>query len=148
MEKILGLDVGQKRIGVAASDLLGMLAQPVRTIDHRSSESAILEIERILREMQIRKIVVGLPKNMDGSEGFQAEYTRKFADKLKKACGDIEIIYWDERLTSKMARQSLAHIKTEKAKGKKLIDTVAAVHILQSYLDSSPDKKRDPIYGG
>lgn len=138
MEKILGLDIGEKRIGVSASDLLGIFAQPVKTIERKSNDSAILEIAEILAKEGIVKVVVGLPKNMDGSEGHQAEYTRRFAGKLKERCPKIEIIYQDERLTSKMARQSLSHIRMEKAKEKKLIDTVAAVHILQTYLDARP----------
>lgn len=136
MEKILCLDVGEKRIGVAVSDLLGLLAQPVETVLRKSGKDAIRQIGEILKRDHIRTVVVGLPKNMDGSEGFQAENTRKFAQKLTEMFSDVEIVYWDERLTSKMAYQSLSHIKVEKAKEKKLIDTVAAVHILQSYLDA------------
>lgn len=136
MEKILCLDVGEKRIGVAVSDLLGLLAQPVETVLRKSGKDAIRQIGEILKRDHIRTVVVGLPKNMDGSEGFQAENTRKFAQKLTEMFSDVEIVYWDERLTSKMAYQSLSHIKVEKAKEKKLIDTVAAAHILQSYLDA------------
>lgn len=136
MEKILCLDVGEKRIGVAVSDLLGLLAQPVETVLRKSGKDAIRQIGEILKRDHIRTVVVGLPKNMDGSEGFQAENIRKFAQKLTEMFSDVEIVYWDERLTSKMAYQSLSHIKVEKAKEKKLIDTVAAVHILQSYLDA------------
>ncbi|MDO4721354.1 MAG: Holliday junction resolvase RuvX [Peptostreptococcaceae bacterium] len=138
MEKILGLDIGEKRIGVAMSDLLGMFAQPVRTIERKSNDSALREIAEILAKEGVVKVVVGLPKNMDGSEGYQAEYTRRFAEKLKERYPTMELIYRDERLTSRMARQSLSHIRMEKAKEKKLIDTVAAVHILQNYLDARP----------
>lgn len=136
MKKILCLDVGEKRIGVAVSDWLGLLAQPVETVVRKSTADAVERIGDLIRKEAAEKIIIGLPKNMDGSEGFQAESTRKFAQRLLEVVPDIEVIYWDERLTSKMARQSLSHMKIEKAKGKKLIDTVAAVHILQSYLDA------------
>lgn len=136
MEKILALDVGEKRIGVAVSDLLGLMAQPVGTINKKSNQQAIDEINAIVHREGTQKIVVGLPKNMDGSEGFQAENTRKFINKLVESLEDPEIIFWDERLTSKMARQSLSHLSLQKAKKRQLIDTVAAVHILQGYLDA------------
>lgn len=136
MKKILCLDVGEKRIGVAVSDWLGLLAQPVETVVRKSTADAMERIAFLIRRDAVEKIVVGLPKNMDGSEGFQAESTRKFVGRLLESVPNVEVIYWDERLTSKMARQSLSHMKIEKAKEKKLIDTVAAVHILQSYLDA------------
>lgn len=137
MQKVLGLDVGEKRIGVSVSDLLGMLAQPVKTILRKSNKEACEEIADILQRENIRKIIVGLPKNMDGSEGVQAENTKKFIEILKEYVQHVDIVYWDERLTSKMAKQSLSHMKVKRAKEKRLIDMVAAVHILQSYLDAN-----------
>ncbi|MBP2027794.1 putative Holliday junction resolvase [Acetoanaerobium pronyense] len=134
MEKILCLDVGEKRIGIALSDLLGLTAQPLYTLKRKNTKDAIREICDIIQRESIKKAVIGLPKNMDGSEGFQAEITKKFSETLKKHA-DIEIIFWDERLTSALAKRSLSHMKIGKAKEKNLIDTAAAVHILQSYLD-------------
>ncbi len=137
MRRILGLDVGDKRIGIAVSDLLGMMAQPMYTLTRKSTKDAINEIFEIIIKEDIKQVVVGLPKNMDSTEGIQAKRTRDFSQLLlEKTNSNIEIIYCDERLTSKMAKQSLSHIKLAKAKEKKLIDTAAAVHILQSYLDS------------
>jgi putative Holliday junction resolvase len=137
MRRILGLDIGDKRIGIAVSDLLGMMAQPLYTLTRKSTKDAINEIAEIIQKEGIKQVVVGLPKNMDSTEGIQAKRTRDFSQLLlEKTNSNIEIIYCDERLTSKMAKQSLSHMKLAKAKEKKLIDTAAAVHILQGYLDS------------
>ncbi|WP_352407318.1 Holliday junction resolvase RuvX [Acetoanaerobium noterae] len=137
MRRILGLDIGDKRIGIAVSDLLGMMAQPLYTLTRKSTKDAINEIAEIIQKEDIKQVVVGLPKNMDSTEGIQAKRTRDFSQLLlEKTNSNIEIIYCDERLTSKMAKQSLSHMKQAKAKEKKLIDTAAAVHILQGYLDS------------
>ena len=138
MRRILGLDIGDKRIGIAVSDLLGMMAQPLYTLTRKSTKDAINEIAEIIQKEDIKQVVVGLPKNMDSTEGIQAKRTRDFSQLLlEKTNSNIEIIYCDERLTSKMAKQSLSHMKLAKAKEKKLIDTAAAVHILQGYLDSN-----------
>ena len=137
MRRILGLDIGDKRIGIDVSDLLGMMAQPLYTLTRKSTKDAINEIAEIIQKEDIKQVVVGLPKNMDSTEGIQAKRTRDFSQLLlEKTNSNIEIIYCDERLTSKMAKQSLSHMKLAKAKEKKLIDTAAAVHILQGYLDS------------
>ena len=137
MRRILGLDIGDKRIGIAVSDLLGMMAQPLYTLTRKSTKDAINEIAEIILKEDIKQVVVGLPKNMDSTEGIQAKRTRDFSQLLlEKTNSNIEIIYCDERLASKMAKQSLSHMKLAKAKEKKLIDTAAAVHILQGYLDS------------
>ena len=137
MRRILGLDIGDKRIGIAVSDLLGMMAQPLYTLTRKSTKDAINEIAEIIQKEDIKQVVVGLPKNMDSTEGIQAKRTRDFSQLLlEKTNSNIEIIYCDERLTSKMAKQSLSHMKLAKAKEEKLIDTAAAVHILQGYLDS------------
>ena len=137
MRRILGLDIGDKRIGIAVSDLLGMMAQPLYTLTRKSTKDAINEIAEIIQKEDIKQVVVGLPKNMDSNEGIQAKRTRDFSQLLlEKTNSNIEIIYCDERLTSKMAKQSLSHMKLAKTKEKKLIDTAAAVHILQGYLDS------------
>lgn len=134
MEKILCLDVGEKRVGIAVSDLLGLTAQPLYTLKRKNTKDAIKEICDIIQRDRIKKVVIGLPKNMDGSEGFQAEATRKFAKNIEDIL-EVEIIFWDERLTSALAKRSLSHMKIGKAKEKNLIDTAAAVHILQSYID-------------
>ncbi len=137
MRRILGLDIGDKRIGIAISDLLGMTAQPLYTLTRKSTKDAVNEIVEIIIKEDIKEVIVGLPKNMDATEGIQARRTRYFSQLLlEKTNSTIDIIYCDERLTSKMAKKSLNYMKLAKAKEKKLIDTVAAVHILQGYLDS------------
>lgn len=141
MKRILALDIGDKRIGIANSDLLQMTAQPLYTLTRKNTKSAIEEICGIILKDNIETLVVGLPRNMDGTEGFQAQAARKFAESIRSYLKDeIEIVFWDERLTSKIAKQSLSHIKMAKIKQMKLVDTVAAVHILQSYLDNKKIK--------
>ena len=97
--RILGIDYGDARVGIAVSDLLGFMAQGVRTIKNRGTEKLLTELKEILDEYKPEKIVIGLPKNMDGSEGFRVDATHEFADALKTIY-DGEIIFWDERLSS------------------------------------------------
>jgi putative pre-16S rRNA nuclease len=134
MERILGLDVGDKTIGVAVSDLLLLTAQGITTIQRESKKKDFKALEDLIDEYKIKKIVVGLPKNMNGSLGPQSEKTMKFAEKLKNKF-DMEIIYIDERLTTVSAERVLIEGDMRRKKRKKVIDKVAAVFILQSYLD-------------
>ena len=102
MRRILGLDIGDKRIGIAVSDLLGMMAQPLYTLTRKSTKDAINEIAEIIQKEDIKQVVVGLPKNMDSTEGIQAKRTRDFSQLLlEKTNSNIEIIYCDERLLAK-----------------------------------------------
>lgn len=134
MERILGLDVGDKTIGVAVSDLLLLTAQGITTIRRESKKKDFKALEDLINEYKIKKVVVGLPKNMNGSLGPQSEKTMKFAKKLKNKF-DVEIIYIDERLTTVSAERVLIEGDMRRSKRKKVIDKVAAVFILQSYLD-------------
>lgn len=134
MERILGLDVGDKTIGVAVSDLLLLTAQGITTIRRESKKKDFKALEDLISEYKIKKVVVGLPKNMNGSLGPQSEKTMKFAKKLKNKF-DVEIIYIDERLTTVSAERVLIEGDMRRSKRKKVIDKVAAVFILQSYLD-------------
>ncbi|RKD27916.1 putative holliday junction resolvase [Caminicella sporogenes DSM 14501] len=133
--RIMGLDVGDKTIGVAVSDLLGLTAQGVETIRRTSNKADFGRIKEIVEKMEVKKIVIGLPKNMNGTIGPQGEKVLKFADKLKKKV-DVEIIMWDERLTTVAAEKMLISADISRKKRKKVIDKVAAVYILQGYLDS------------
>ncbi len=144
MNKIMGLDVGDATIGVAISDGLLLTAQGKTTIRRTSLKVDIdLLIDYIVDE-KINKIVVGLPKNMNGTIGPQAEKTQDFAKKLAKKIKysdriedrDIEMIMWDERLTSKAAERSMLEANLSRKKRKKIIDKIAAIYILQGYLDS------------
>lgn len=133
--KILALDVGNKRIGTALSDPLNILAQPLYTIHRKGLERDIEEILNIIKENNVGTIVVGLPKNMDGTVGFQGEKTQKFAEILSNHT-DIEIVMWDERLTTISARRIMIENDVKQKDKKNLVDTVAAVVILENYLNS------------
>lgn len=134
MQKILSLDIGKKKIGIAITDLLQITAQPHSTIRSKNIEEQIKKIIAIVDENSIKTIVVGLPKNMNDSEGEQADWTKKFVQKIIEKKEELEIVYIDERLTSKMALSSLKHMNMKKIKEKGLIDTIAAVNILETYL--------------
>ncbi len=134
--RILGIDYGDARVGVAVSDLLGMTAQGVRTIKNTGIKRLLNELGEVLSEYKPEKIVIGLPKNMDGSEGFRAEATYKFAEKLKTVY-DGEIVFWDERLSSLGAKRYLNETNTRGQKRKNVLDTVAACIILEGYLSKN-----------
>ncbi|MBZ4662447.1 MAG: ruvX [Caloramator sp.] len=132
--RILGLDVGDKTIGVAVSDPLGWTAQGVKTIKRIGIKKDLQEILNIIKEYNVEKIVVGLPKNMNGTLGPQSEKVLNFCDKLKEVC-NLEIILEDERLTTVAAERMLIEADMHWSKRKKVIDTIAATYILQGYLD-------------
>lgn len=134
MERILGLDVGDKYIGVAISDLLGYTAQGLTTIKRESNVKDFGAIERLIKEHNINKMVIGMPKNMNGSIGPQGEKVQKFANKIKNKF-KIDIIYIDERLTTVAAENLLIEADVSRKKRKQVIDKVAATYILQTYLD-------------
>ncbi len=133
--RILGIDYGDARVGVAVSDLMGLTAQGVGTIKNNSKKQLFSELGVILDEYKPTRIVVGLPKNMDGSEGFRAEATYKFADALKKIYKG-EIVFYDERLSSLGAKRYLTETNTFGKKRKRVLDTAAACIILEGYLNS------------
>lgn len=135
--RILGLDVGSKTIGVAVSDELGWTAQGLKTIQIQEDEqkSGISELEEIIREYGIEKIIVGLPKNMNGTIGPRGEISLQFA-KLLKNRFSLPVELWDERLTTMAAERILLTADVSRKKRKKVIDKMAASLILQSYLDS------------
>jgi len=144
MKKIMGLDVGDATIGVAISDGLLMTAQGRTTIRRESIKKDIDDLIDFIIEDEIDRIVVGLPKNMNGSIGPQAEKTISFVKKLQKKLKysdrldnpEIEIIMWDERLTSVAAEKSMIDADLSRRKRRAIIDKIAAVYILQGYLDS------------
>lgn len=134
--RILGIDYGDARVGVAVSDALGFMAQGVKTIKNTGLKQLLSELNEILMEYKPEKVVIGLPKNMDGSEGFRAEATYKFADKLKTIYSG-EIVFWDERLSSVGAARYLNETNTRGKKRKNVLDTVAACIILEGYLNKN-----------
>ena len=130
MHKIMALDVGTKRIGIALSDYLQVIATPHSTIDRMPENKAIELINNIAKENRVEKIVVGVPINMDGTKGFQAEDCQNFAQKIL----GFDIIYEDERLTSEEAEQRLRTRKIDFRKNKGLVDMESACVILEQYL--------------
>ena len=135
--RILGIDYGGKRTGVAISDETEFLASSIGNVTGTNSDNVAKEIAKICEEHNAKKIVLGLPKNMDGSEGFRAKQTHDFADKLKELLPDIEIIMYDERMTTLAAAQYMNITDVRGKKRKNTIDTLADKIILQDYLDSN-----------
>ncbi len=135
--RIIGIDYGDARVGIAVSDLLGITAQGVKTIKNTGIKQLLGEIKAIINEYKPEKIVIGLPKNMDGSEGFRVDATRDFAEKLKTVYKG-EIVFWDERLSSMGAERYLNETNTRGKKRKAVLDTVAACIILEGYLSAHP----------
>ena len=137
--RILGLDVGQKTIGVAISDPLGYTAQGITTIRRTKKINDIEEVKRICNEYSVETIVVGLPKNMNGSVGFAGEKIQEFSELLKESI-NLEIVFWDERLTTVAAHRAMLEADLSRGKRKKIVDKVAATYILQGYLDRIANK--------
>ncbi|MDO5062581.1 MAG: Holliday junction resolvase RuvX [Peptostreptococcaceae bacterium] len=133
--KILALDVGNKRIGTAVSDELGMFAHPLYTVHRKGLQNDIKAILGIVQEHKIDEIVVGLPKNMDGTIGQQGEKTIYFADAIRKE-KEIKITFWDERLSTKTAKDIMLSNNIKQINKKEIVDTIAAVVILDNYLSS------------
>ena len=133
--RILGLDYGESRIGVAVSDLLGMLATPLDTICEKDREEQLKKTMAVAQQYNCEKIVVGYPKLMDGTVGHRAEYTEEFAKELSERLG-VEYVMWDERLSSAEAHRVLEAGGVSGKKRKTKVDKIAAVIILQGYLDS------------
>lgn len=135
MKKYIALDIGDVRIGVAKSDILGMLATPVETIDRRKTK-AVKRIVELCREVNTTSIVVGIPKSLDGTEKRQAEKVREFVAKLEKEIKDLEVIEVDERFSTVMADSILNDLNKKGAiEKRKVVDKMAAAIILQTFLD-------------
>lgn len=130
--RIMGLDFGERTIGVAVSDALLLTAQGIKTI--RRSKKELEELRGIIEEYEVHEIVLGYPKNMNGTLGPRAQMTEEFADILKEEFG-LGLILWDERLSTVGAQRSLIEADVSRAKRKQVIDKMAAVFILQGYLD-------------
>ena len=131
--RVLGIDYGDSRVGVAVTDPLGITAQGVGTVKNSGMKKLIAALSEIIVKYEPEAIVIGMPKNMDGSEGFRAQATYKFADRLK-AVYDGRIEFVDERLTTVGASQFLNATNTRGEKRKGVIDTVSACLILESYM--------------
>ena len=134
-KRVMALDVGTKRIGVAVSDEIGMLAQGRGYISRFSDKKAVEEVRMTAEKEQVRGVVVGFPINMDGTIGERARDARKFAEQVKDATG-VPVTLWDERLSTKEAERVMISADVSRKKRKEVIDKVAAQIILQGYLDS------------
>lgn len=132
--KILALDVGDVRVGLAYSDALELSVNPLESYRRKNTDEDFVHIADIIKSYKIQKIVVGLPLNMDGTEGPRVEATRQFVDSLMKYT-DLPIDWQDERLTTVTAENLLIEQKMRREKRKNVIDKVAAMVILSSYLD-------------
>lgn len=136
MGRILGIDYGDRRVGISVSDPLGITSQGVCTLENKVFDKMMENLKKIIDEYSPSEIVLGMPKNMDGSVGFRGEITLEFKEKLEKISNDAKIVLWDERLTT-VSADRIFHVTGTKGKDrKKVVDTVAASIILQSYLDS------------
>lgn len=135
MKRIMGIDYGDARTGVAISDLLCSIVGSTCVVPSRNTEKAIADIVRLAKEQDVGMIVVGLPRNMDGSEGPRAELCREFAKQLRQVCG-IEVTMWDERRTTVEAHNILSQHNYHGQKRKNTVDAVAASLILEGYLNS------------
>lgn len=137
--RILGLDLGSKTVGMAVSDFLGIIANPIGTlrIEENNLDQALELVKEEVKKQNAEKIVLGLPKNMNGSIGFQAEYCLKFKEMLETEL-KLPVIMIDERMTSTMANNIMLKADMSRNKRKQNVDKLAATIILQSYLDSMP----------
>ena len=134
MTRIMGLDVGDKTIGVALSDPMFLMAHPIETIKRKKASLDIQRLVEIIEKEDVKTIVVGLPKNMNNSIGPQSMKVMSFVDLLKKQT-DKDIIYEDERMTTLQSERVLIDMDVRRENRKKYIDKIAATFILQSYLD-------------
>jgi putative holliday junction resolvase len=132
--RLLGIDHGDSRIGLAISDELGSFAHPYRTLP--ASPRVLDEIRAIVERERISGIVIGLPKNMDGTLGASAAKAKSFGEQLAQAVPTVKIQFWDERMTTQEAQRALHEAGKNAKQSKKMIDQVAAQILLQNYLDS------------
>ena len=136
----MSLDVGTRTIGIAVSDLMGMIASGVETIRRTNEERDYARIAELIKEHEVDTLVVGYPKNMNGTIGERAQACADMADKLRVMFPNVEVVLWDERLSTVTAEKVLVDADMRRKKRKKVIDMMAAVVILQNYLDSKAFK--------
>jgi putative Holliday junction resolvase len=134
MSIILGLDIGDARTGVAISDELGIAAHPLCTIHRKSRKAVLAELQELVTAHKVERIVVGLPLQLDGETGTQARKVKRFAERLEQQV-NLPIVFWDESFTTFEAAQILRGTKKRRKKRKQVIDQVAAVLILEGYLE-------------
>lgn len=133
--RILAMDVGDRRIGMAVSDMMGWTAQGIDTLERKGRKYDMEQIGKVITQYNPGKLVLGLPKNMNGTIGPQGEKVKEFGKLLKSQVYQGEIVYWDERLTSVLANRIMINADVSRKKRKENVDRMAAIFILQSYLD-------------
>ena len=135
MGKIMGIDYGKSRIGLAVSDIMGLVANPLKTVSEKHFPSQVSAVAEEVKKIAPSKIVIGLPKNMDGTEGESAALAREFGEKLSAETG-VPHVFLDERLTTVSAHKMLNEMNVNGSKKRRgVVDTLSAVIILQNYLD-------------
>ena len=146
--RIMGLDFGSKTVGVAVSDPLGITAQGVEIVRRKSPNKlrqTLARIEELIREYDVEELVLGYPKNMNGTEGERCEKTREFKELLEKRTG-LPVALWDERLTTVAADKSMMEAGLGRYERKEYVDEIAAVFILQCYMSAKAWKTEDSAY--
>ncbi|MBO4701988.1 MAG: Holliday junction resolvase RuvX [Lachnospiraceae bacterium] len=141
-ERLMGLDFGSKTVGVALSDPTGLIASPLEIIEREREDKlrkTFSRIEELIEEYKVTKIVLGLPLNMDSSEGERVRKTEEFKEALERRTG-LEIVFWDERLSTVEAHDIMTEAGVKGIDRKKFVDKIAASIILQGYMDSQKEK--------
>ena len=134
--RILGIDYGEARAGIAITDELNITSQGLKTIEHKGNDKILLaELDKILEQYNVETIVVGMPINMNGTEGPRVEKTKKFIHKLKCKYNKIKIETIDERLTTVQAYRTMNDLEINKKKKRQIVDTISAVYILEVYIN-------------
>jgi len=147
--RILGIDYGERRVGLALSDPFGSLALPLRVAEVTGDKQAVRAVGEAVEEFDVERIVVGLPLNMNGTEGPMAEKVRAFVSRVGQACG-IPVEMWDERLSTGLVERTLLQADVSRKKRRKVRDKLAAQVILQGYLDAQAENlswEAHPPYG-
>lgn len=134
MGRLIGLDIGEKRIGVALSDPLMLTAQGLETYTRRSEDEDIRYLVDLMKKYEVDRIVAGLPRSLNGTIGMQAEITQAFAEKLA-AAAELPLEYFDEWMSTAAATRTLLEADVSRKKRRQVVDKLAAVHILQGYMD-------------
>ena len=137
MARLLGLDIGERRIGVAISDPTGTLARPLTTVVRASRQADFQAIDRLVADYAVERVIVGLPLSLNGSEGPQARQVRRYSEKLAQALS-VPVEFWDERYSSATAVEILRRKGQRRHMMREEIDAAAAAVVLQSYLDARP----------
>lgn len=136
----MGLDVGERRIGIAVSDPLMLTAQGVETYRCTDRGADIAHLVHLIHEYETERVIAGLPVNMNNTEGPQAAYVKALMEELQAACG-VPVEYWDERLTTMQVEKVLLEADVSRKKRKNVVDKMAAVLILQAYLDANGQRR-------